>query len=124
MKRFIVAAALPLVAAGLVWAGQDKGKGQQEPPMPKPSKEHGFLKEGAGTWDTVMKFKMAPDQPEQEIKGVETCEMLGEFWILFDIKAEMFGTPWRGHGTLGFDPEKKKYVGTFIDSMSPYRMLG
>jgi hypothetical protein len=126
MKR-VLAMTLPLVAvAGLVWAGQDMGGKEQEmPPMPKPTKEHEGLKEGAGTWNWVGKFRMAPDRPEVEVKGVETCTMLGGFWLVFDIKTDNFmGMPWHGHGTLGYDPGKKKYLGTFIDSMSSDRMLG
>jgi hypothetical protein len=126
MKRVLIILTVPVFACGLVWASQEMGgKAQEPPPMPKPSKEHGFLKEGAGTWDYVMKFKMGPDAPEQEIKGIETVQMLGEFWVIFDIKTDnMMGMAWHGHGTLGYDPDKKKYVGTFIDSLSPDRMLG
>ena len=124
MKKALFATASILAVAGLVWAAQEKG-GQEGPPMPKASKEHEVLKEGVGTWDYVMKFKMGPDQPEQEVKGVETCTMLGDFWLVFDIKTDnMMGMPWHGHGHLGYDPEKKKYVGSFIDSMAPQGMTG
>jgi len=126
VKKAIVATVALMAVGGWVWAGQDMGgKAQEPPPMPKPSKEHGYLKEGAGTWDYVMKFKMGPDAPETEVKGVETVQMLGEFWAIFDIKTDnMMGMAWHGHGTIGYDPDKKKYVGTFIDSLSPDRMLG
>lgn len=129
MKRALIAVAALVAVGGIVLAAQDMGgKGQeppQMPPMPKASKEHEVLKEGVGTWDYVMKFKMGPDAPEQEVKGVETITMLGEFWNIFDIKTDnMMGMKWHGHGTLGYDADKKKYIGTFIENMGPHRMLG
>jgi hypothetical protein len=126
MKRALLALAAVAAIGGLVWAAQDMGgKDQEPPPMPKASKEHAVLKEGVGTWDYVMKFRMGPDAPEQEIKGVETVTMLGDFWAIFDLKTDDFmGMKWHGHGTLGYDEEKKKYIGTFIENMGPHRMLG
>src|SRR5689334_11143854 len=123
MRKFCLAAVLALATAGLVWAAQEKGG--QEDHMPKPSKEHEMLKETEGDWDYVMKYKLGPDQPEMESKGTEKCAMVGGFWSVFDIKTpDMMGMPWHGHGFIGYDPEKKKYVGSFINSMSFYVMTG
>jgi len=53
-----------------------------------------------------------------ESKGVETAAMgLGGFWLTYEYKGEMMGAPYIGHGTLGYDQQKQKYVGTWIDSM-------
>ena len=127
MKKAL-ALAVPLVAvAGLVWARQDMGgKEQDQPQLPKPGKEHEAMKELEGTWDFVMKHRMAPDAPEVESKGVETCSMVGGFWMVFDIKvpAMVMGMPWHGHGIMGFDPAKKKYVGSFVHNMTPYLSTG
>jgi hypothetical protein len=127
MKRVLLTA-LPLVAvAGLVWAGQDMGGGGQEEkghPMPKPSKEHEFLKEMEGTWDAEMTFAM-PGAAEQSAKGTETVAMVGAFWAVFDVKfPEMMGMAWHGHGTLGYDPTKKKFVGSFVHSAAPNMSIG
>jgi len=123
MKKTCLALVVAMAAAGLVWAAQEKG--QEGHPMAKLSKEHEMLKEGEGTWDYVMKFKMAPDQPEMEAKGTEVCSMVGGFWMVFDTKSPDFmGAAWHGHGSIGFDPDKKKYIGIFINSHSPYAMMG
>ncbi|HEY3225748.1 MAG TPA: DUF1579 domain-containing protein [Planctomycetota bacterium] len=131
MKKTCLALIVAVAAAGLVWARQEKGgqeKGGQEGwKMPEPAKEHELLKQFDGTWDWVMKFKaaMGPDAPEQECKGSEVCSMVGGFWTVFDTKSpSMMGMPWHGHGAIGYDPDKKKYVGTFINNMSPYLMSG
>jgi hypothetical protein len=130
MKRVILTS-LPLVAvAGLVWAGQDMGGGGQEGhdhdghKHAQASKEHTFLKEMAGTWNAAMKFNM-PGMDEQEAKGTETTQMIGDFWAVYDIKFDsMMGHPWHGHGTMGYDPDKKKYVATFVHSATPYMTIG
>jgi hypothetical protein len=54
-----------------------------------------------------------------------TCkyEMLGEFWILGTFEGSMGPMKFTGKDYIGYDPLKKKYVGTWIDSLSPHMML-
>ena len=52
-------------------------------------------------------------------KGTEIVTMLGGFWQITEFKSEMMGQPFEGRGTTGYDPAKKKYVGTWIDTMTP-----
>ncbi len=54
-----------------------------------------------------------------KVQGKETVEMFGNFWTVSLFESEMFGAPFQGRATLGFDPEAGKYVGTWIDTMSP-----
>lgn len=125
MKRALLAFTAVVAVAGLVWAGQDMGGKEQEPPQGmKPGKEHEFLKDMEGTWDAEMKFQI-PGAAEQTSKGTETVVLVGGFWAVFDIKfADMMGGPWHGHGTIGYDPVKKKYVGSFVHSMAPFMSIG
>jgi hypothetical protein len=123
MKRVLVTLSALVAVAGLVWAGQDMGGKEQEgPPGAKPTKEHLGLKEMEGTWECVMKSDMMPE----DAKGTETITMVGGFWAVFDVKFPemMMGFPWHGHGTIGYDPEKKKYVGTFVHSAAPHMSIG
>lgn len=123
MKKTLLMSAAVVAMAGLAWAWQE-GKKEQE--APKASKEHEVLKQMEGNWDFVMKTAaMGPEHPAAEFKGTETCSPVGSFWMVFDLKTpDMGGVPWHGHGSIGYDAAKKKYVGHFINSMSPEAMTG
>ena len=55
-----------------------------------------------------------------EVDGVEHGQMLGELWCNSRFEADMLGSPLRGNGSIGFDPVKEKYVGTWKDSATPF----
>jgi hypothetical protein len=119
MKRTIGATAALALAAGLAWAAT--GTAQE---MPKPQKEHEFLKQFVGTWDSTLQFRMSPEMDWTASKGTETNRMLGGFWIVSENKGEMMGMPFQGLGTTGYDPYKKKYVSTWVDSFGPCLSVG
>ena len=91
----------------------------QGPPMPTPGPEHEMLKKDVGTWDATVEMFTAPGAPPAVSKGTETVTMLGGFWQLSEFKSEMMGQPFEGRGTSGYDPVKKKYVGIWVDTMTP-----
>ncbi|MEQ8790407.1 MAG: DUF1579 domain-containing protein [Pirellulaceae bacterium] len=95
------------------------GLAQEFPELPGPTKQHQWLQQFVGEWESEMAAQM-PDQPAMKAKGVETVRSLGGFWIVADSKSDMMGETFFGKMTLGFDPEKQKYVGTWVDSMSGY----
>ena len=79
---------------------------------PKPGKEHAVLKQMEGEWDATMDFM------GMESKGTYTCKVgMGGLWLTQDYAGNFMGQDFTGHGILGYDPAKKKYVGTWIDSM-------
>jgi hypothetical protein len=90
------------------------------PEMPKPQKEHAWLERFAGKWDAESEIYMEPDQPPLKVKGEESARMIGGFWLMAESKSEIFDTPVTGILTLGYDPEAKTYVGTWVDSMTGY----
>ena len=93
---------------------------EQAPPAPpQPTAEHEALKTHAGTWNVACTFFMDPSQPPMEVQGKETVEMFGGFWTQSTFEADMFGAPFKGRATLGYDPQAKQYVSTWIDTMSP-----
>lgn len=94
--------------------------GQEGPAMPQPSQEHVWLQKFKGEWTTESKAKMAPDQPPMQCSGTLSSRQLGEFWVLNEMKGEMYGAPMNGVQTIGYDDAKKKYVGTWVDSMTAF----
>ncbi len=96
-----------------------------QPPMPKPGPEHALLKEDAGTWDAAVESFMAPGAPPAISRGVETNTLgCGGLCLITDFKGEMMpGMTFHGHGTTTYDPAKKKYVGSWTDSMSAGLMV-
>jgi hypothetical protein len=89
-------------------------------PAPAALPEHQHLEQEVGVWDATVKFWPTPDAPAMESKARETGEMVGGLWLVSKFEGDFGGIPFTGHGQYGYDPQKKKYVGTWIDSMSPY----
>lgn len=90
--------------------------GAQEADFPPPGPEHDRLKKMAGEWDTVTKSPMQSG----ETKGHQTAKMdVGGYFLFTDYKGEMMGKPFHGRGVTGYDSFQKKYVGAWVDSMSP-----
>lgn len=80
------------------------------------------LKQDVGTWNCEVKFFADPSAPPTVSKGTETCFMVGDYWLVSNFKGDIMGTAFQGHSQTGFDSATKKFVGTWIDSMSPFAM--
>jgi Protein of unknown function (DUF1579) len=101
-------------------AKDEKPGDEQQFTIPKPGPEHELLKKDAGVWDATVEEYVEPGKPPRVSKGFETGTLAcGGLWLISDFKGEMMGQPFQGHGILGYDPAKKKYVGTWVDGMSP-----
>jgi Protein of unknown function (DUF1579) len=84
---------------------------------PKPGPEHERLKKAVGAWDATVEMSQVPGKPPEVSKGTETSVLTGGgLWLITDFKSTMNGKPFEGHGIAGYDPAKKKYVGTWVDS--------
>ena len=58
------------------------------------------------------------DQPPVVMPGHETVRKLGDLWVICEGSGEMpDGGTMTYVMTLGYDPEKKKYVGTWVGSV-------
>jgi len=96
---------------------------QDQPPMPRPTKEHKLLKFDVGTWDATMKIWPYPGATPIEGTAVERNVLLpGGFWLLSRFDGKMGDMKFNGAGTFGYDPIEKKFTGTWIDSMSPHML--
>lgn len=108
----------PTVFAFLVAMSMHALAQAQEPPnMPGPQKEHQWLKHFVGEWESESEGTMGPGQPTMKCKGTMKSRMIGEFWVVSELKNEVSGMTVIGLQTIGFDPASKKYVGTWVDSM-------
>jgi hypothetical protein len=98
-------------------SSQGSRQSSQQPEMPKPGPEHEVLKKDVGTWEASVEMT-GPDGQVTKSNGTETVRMLG-FWQVTDFKGELMGQTFEGVGETTYDPTKKKYTGTWIDSMTP-----
>lgn len=84
----------------------------------KPSVEHEFFTPLLGEWSMEHTCDMGPGQPPNVSRGKMTGRSLEGLWTLLESVGEM---PGGGVGyslfTLGYDPARQAYVGTFIGSM-------
>jgi Protein of unknown function (DUF1579) len=84
-------------------------------------KEHQWLNQLIGEWIYESECIMGPDQPPSKSKGTEVVRSLGGAWIVAEGEGEMpDGSLGQTIMTLGFDPQKNQFVGTFIGSMMTY----
>ena len=84
-----------------------------------PGAPHKMLASLAGSWTTKTRGWMEPDKPPME--GTGTCEqkmLLGGRYLQQEYTGEMMGSPFTGINVIGYDNHAKKYVSTWIDSMS------
>ena len=88
------------------------------PEMPAPRKEHQWLARFVGEWESTVEVTPVPDQPPMKSTGTESVRSLGGLWTLGEGRGEM---PGGGVGTtlmtLGYDPARGRFVGTFVGSM-------
>ena len=117
MKPIVLAIAflVSIPASGSASAAQEG-----MPAMPKPTKEHKWLKKFVGHWDSESAGAAGEGQPVIKTKGTIKSRMMGDFWVVNTIEATVSGMPYKAVQTIGYDVEKKKYVGTWIDSMAGF----
>ena len=81
----------------------------------EPQKEHHWLQKLVGEWTFECECSMGPDQPAMKWNGADIVRSFGGLWTIGESQGELPG----GGGcqsimTLGFDPESKRFVGTFV----------
>lgn len=88
---------------------------------PEPQSQHLWLQKLVGEWSFESECSMGPDQPPIKNSGREVVRSLGKLWT---IGEGTFDTPDGGSCdsvmTLGYDPDAKRFVGTYIASVMTY----
>ena len=87
----------------------------------EPQDQHRWLQQLVGEWAYEHEATMGPDQPVQKFTGTEIVRPLGDLWVVCEGRSEM---PGGGEAhmrmTLGYDPGKGRFVGTWVGSMMTY----
>jgi len=82
-----------------------------------PEKQHEWLKQLVGEWTMESECMMGPDQPPLKSTGTEVMQMFGDLWVVGDGTMQMpDGGKMGSRMTIGFDSDRKKFVGTWIGS--------
>jgi hypothetical protein len=86
--------------------------------MTEPRKEHHWLQKLVGEWTYEHECLDGTDKPAQKATGSEVVRSLGGLWVVCEGSGQM---PGGGDATmimtLGYDPAKNRYVGTWVGSM-------
>lgn len=93
-------------------------------PKATPQKEHEWLMQLLGDWTIAGECVMGPDEPPFKSEMKETVKSLGEIFVV----AEGHGNTPDGETaktlmTLGYDPLKKRYIGTWAGSMMTHMWI-
>lgn len=110
-----------VTACCAVFTASRSAVAQQGPPLPAPSPEHEILKKEVGTWDGTMHVWPAPGAPPITAQATDTIQLLGnDMWVVSRFEMNFGGIQFVASGSLGYDPTEKKYIGTWVDGISPY----
>lgn len=90
----------------------------------QPGEGHRFLEKLAGTWEARTQFWMEPGTPPMESTGTSVNELtLGGRYLRSEYTSEFMGAPFQGMSLDGFDNQKQKYVGLWVDTMSTLMLV-
>ncbi len=85
------------------------------------STEHEWLKKFLGDWIATGEAPAGPDHPATTWTASESAHLLGDIWLQVNGKHTMpDGNPASTQFTLGYDRNKKKFVGCWLGSMMDY----
>jgi len=89
-----------------------------------PGAPHQTLASSAGNYDLKLRSWQAAGAPPMEETGTATRAMTLDGRVLVeDVSSSMMGSPFTGHGMMGFDNVTGKYWSTWNDSMSTGLMV-
>jgi hypothetical protein len=134
---FALALTLPLALAGCSSQPQspwgDPPKTAQEPalegaagdemahiPAAVPTEQHRWLQQLVGRWSFSCEATMSDGAEPFRMEGSESVRPVGGLWVVAEGSADMGGQPMRSVMTLGYQPEKQVFVGTWFDTVQTH----
>ena len=105
------------VASALTYA-HEQGVIHREDAMQSSNtlEQHQWLRQLVGEW-SVSGALMEPDGASVVWDSRESIRAIGDFWIVAEGTADGDGQPYVSLMTLGYDPNKEAFVGSWIDTM-------
>ncbi len=86
--------------------------------LPPPLQQHRWLAQWLGEWTFEAVAKGPPGRPDERCGGREHVRPLGDLWVVCEGRGAM---PGGGEAatlmTVGFDPARGRFVGTWCGSM-------
>lgn len=90
----------------------------------EPTPEHHYLLQLVGDWNIQTDYQMGPDQPRMQSTGTQSTRAIGSLWTLGEmITPGPDGQSMLSLMTLGYDPARQKFVGSFVSSCMTHHWL-
>ena len=89
----------------------------------EPQSEHKWLQKLVGDWTFESDCVMGPDQPPMKTTGTESVRSFGGMWTVAEGEGGMPDGGWKSIMTLGYDPQQKRFVGTFVATMMTHMWI-
>jgi hypothetical protein len=83
------------------------------PPHATATEQHEWLQQLVGEWTFTCTTSM---DDSFRIEGTESVRSVGGLWIVSEGRAQMGGQPIQSVMSLGYDPAKQAFIGTWFDS--------
>lgn len=94
---------------------QDAQESGMTPPEPGP--EHRWLQKLVGEWTYELDAPMGPNGPMTKFTGTERVKSIRGLWVVAEGSGIEPNDMGESQMTLGYDPDKGCYVGTWLGSM-------
>ena len=79
--------------------------------------QHEWLQQLVGEWSVSSEAIMEPGSDSTTWESKESIRSIGGLWIVAEGTADNDGQPFISLMTLGYDPNKEAFVGTWIDTI-------
>ena len=91
----------------------------------EPVAEHHWLKKFVGVWTISGTCDMGPEQGEAIWSSEERVRLLGDLWVVGEATGTMpdDGEAMTSLITIGFDPAKGRFVGSWVGSPMAYMFV-
>jgi hypothetical protein len=112
MRKFAITASVVVL-----FAAANSTIAQETPQPSQPTEQHKWLQQLVGEWETRGEMSAGPEKDPIVCEGTENIRSIGGLWTISESNSNFMGVDVTGVMTLGYNPETKKFVGTWVDSM-------